>query len=384
MPAIGIGISPMFQRFVGSSSPQPTQLGVLVENDFNAANWTGNTGSCTFASDGITINFTPGGTGFNNSILYTGYYSAVENFKLDVTATIINSSASFGFSPGIFRQFNALRLLSGTGAPNDGRLDLWAQTAFVAELATPRMTVSDNDVVQMIMEKVDGVLTLTQRNLTIGSIDYVLTYNFNYTYPFTVLSQRLFQIVFSAYGNCNVKVTNYQLSSTDLKNTDYCFVTDSKARYFANTYAGSFYQLLKTANPTKSFSISGGPNMDLTDVVLNLPELLTKNADNYIFYVGCNQYRNNASLIPSQFSAIKAAIDGIGKNCIFVNSTIEGTIGGGIGAVGTNSVNSSAAAVFTTIVDTSSVIIADLAPDEIHLSAGVQQEMADLIQPYLI
>lgn len=361
--------------------PQP--MGVLVENDFNAANWSGNTGSCTFASDGISINFAPGGAGFNNSILYTGYYSAVENFRLDVTATIINSNASFGFSPGIFRQFNALRLLSGTGVPNDGRLDLWAQTAFVDELANPRMTVSDYDVVQMIMEKVDGVLTLTQRNLTIGSIDYVLSYNFNYTYPFTVLSQRLFQIVFSAYGNCNVKVTNYTLSSTDLKNVDYCFITDSKCRYFAGSYSASFYELLKAANPTKSFSISGGPNMDLTDVVLNLPELLAKNAENYIFYVGCNQYRNNASLIPSQFAAIKAAIDGIGKKCIFVNSTIEGTTGGGIGAVGTNSINTSAASVFTKIVDTSSITIADLALDEIHLAPVAQQEMADLIQPNL-
>lgn len=380
---IGIGISPMFRRGSSGSTPAPEPLGVLIENDFNIANWSGDTGACTFAVDGITANFAPGGGGFTKAIYYTGYYSAVENFKLDVTATIINSSTNYGFSPGVYRTYNTLRLLSGSGAVNDGRLDLWTDSTFVQELTSPLMPMSDNDVVQMIIEKVDGALTLTQRNLTTSSIDYTLTYNFNYSYPFTVLSQRLFQIIFSAYGNCNVKVTNYTLSSTDLKNIDYCFVTDSKARYFAGSYNASFYNLLKAANPTKSFSISGGPNMDLTDVVLNLPELLSKNAANYVFYVGCNQYRNNASLIPSQFAAIKAAIDGIGKNCIFVNSTIEGTIGGGIGAVGTNFVNSAAAVEFTTIVDTSSILITDLAADEIHLSPPIQQDMADLIQPSL-
>jgi len=381
---IGIGISPIFSRSGGAS---PVQLGTIIENDFNPANWSGDTGACTFAGDGINLGFS--GTGFAQGIYYNKYNTNLENFRMECTM-VINSKTSYGPSMSMIIPSGGLVLdcsvLFGTGIPNDGRVDLWSITTYLGSAGTT-ITINPGDTIHGTLQKIGDTITVKMKNLTTSSaeISYSATYNFNY--PFGNLNTPIVNAFgFSAYYNCDAKVTAFKYTGLDYKNTTACIVSDSKALYFSGGYPNTLISLSRTANVSKSFDYSGGANELLSDVILKLPELVSLNSGKYFIYAGCNDYRQGQSAsIVGRLTTIKNALTAIGATVYFVNSTIEGTIGLAIGSTGTNFVNAAGLSVFGSghVIDTSSILLSDLEADQIHPNALAMPKIQALIQPYL-
>lgn len=384
MAGIGIWRSPIFPPVMGGA----VQLGTLIENDWNPANWSGDTGACTFAGDGITLGFS--GTGFAQGIYYNKYNTNLENFRMECTM-VINSKTSYGPSMSMIIPSGGLVLdcsvLFGTGIPNDGRVDLWSVTTYIGSDATT-ITVHAGDTIQGTLQKIGDTITVKMKNLTTSSaeISYSATYNFNY--PFTNLNTPIVNSFgFSAYYNCDAKVTSFKYTGLDYKNTNACIISDSKGLYFSGGYANTLVSLLRAANVSKSFDYSGGANETLADVILKLPELISYNSGKYFIYAGCNDYRlAQSASITSRLNTIKSGLEaGVpGTTVYFVNSTIEDTIGTGIGVTGTNFVNACGTTVFgANCIDTSSVLLSDLVADGIHPNALAMPKIQALIQPYI-
>lgn len=292
MAGIGIWRSPIFPPVMGGA----VQLGTLIENDWNPANWSGDTGACTFDVDGITLNFS-GGAGFNQGIYYNKYFTNLENFRMEGIFTI-NSLTNYGPSLSQILPLSGLNLdksaLIGTGGVNNGRLDFWDSINYIGSDSIGAYILGDQAYVKI--EKLFDVITFTMTNIRLGSTAILTkTFDFNFSPLLAYRTSVVWAFGFSAYGICDAKVNWYKYTGLDYKNSDACLITDSKGLYFAGTFANTITQQLRAANPTKTFNFSGGVNETLTDVRNKLPELLLLNSKKYFLEVSSNDKRNGRS-----------------------------------------------------------------------------------------
>lgn len=387
----GIGISHTKEfAFLRSGGLMPIQLGTLIENDWNPANWSGDTGVCTFEQDGITLNFS--GTGFAQGIYYNKYLTNLENFEMDAII-LINNLTSYGPSLSQILPTTGINLdkslLVGTGPPNNGRLDLWNGVSYIASSTNTVIPFINGDYSVNKITKIKDVLTLTMKNVRLDITNtYTFTFDFNYPFIGNVLTPVVWAFGFSGYYACDAKVTTFKYTGLDYKNSDACYMSDSKGLYSASSYSNTAIELLRTANPTKTINYSGGVNETLADAISKLPELISLNSKKYFIDLGCNDYRlgQSASII-SRMTAIKTGLEAGVPGCsvYYVNSAIEGTLGTAIGATGTNFVIACGVTVFgaPNCIDMSAITLLDLEADQIHYGDAGMIKKATALQTKL-
>jgi len=283
----------IFSRSGGAVAP--VQLGTLIENDFNPANWSGDTGACTFAGDGITLGFS--GTGFAQGIYYNKYLSNLENFRMEARLRI-NSLTNYGPSLSQILPTSGINLdksaLIGTGGVNNGRLDFWDSINYLGSDSIGAFLAADDTDVKI--EKILDVITFTMYNQRLNATaTLVKTFDFNFSPLPSYRTSVVSAFGFSSYYACDAKVLSFKYTGLDYKNSDACIITDSKGLYFAGAFANTITQQLRAANPTKTINFSGGVNETLTDVRNKLPELLLLNSKKYFLEVSANDKRNGRS-----------------------------------------------------------------------------------------
>lgn len=391
MPGIGIGISPVFRKNIAShSAVTPIPIGILVEDDWNSTNWanlTTSSATVTYFPDGIEIDASGTALMMTEGIYYKPIITNLENFKFESTLKLIISSINYGPSISLASKAGDTPLfysaICGTGNINPGRLDLWFGNNYIKDEGST-MPRADGDIITLSMEKSYGSMILKMRNVTQNSVEYTVTYNFDFNYPFSFTVPKLFKLCFSAVNSSHHKITAYKYSSVDYRNIDCLFITDSKGLYFSTSYSDAWPNLLRAANPTKYTSISGAVNETLADAIDKIDELVLINPKKYYIFLGCNDIRvNNVGIANIRLLNLKTLLESAGNDVIFIQSTIEGM--GGISPIDNAAYNAYAATIFdpSKIIDTSSITVPDLEPDEIHFLPATQSIMQGLVQPYI-
>lgn len=369
-----------------------TQSNGTSYDGFNAAQWNVK-GSpvLTFTTGNIQIT-TSAANYWPDGIIYKRWVTNLQNFK---QGAVIQYPSLAGTGCAISMQTtdstaSTYTLLAGSG----GKIWLFNNKTLVAQTSFGFFNINAGDSLMMEFEKINGTLKCNVQNLTIPlSPVMTLTYNYAFTYPFSSvmpLAQRLAVVPWN--GTYNIK--SFYLNTTDKKNIDALFITDSKGiGYFANTFANQFSEQLATANPTKFISNSGTADETVAiDVIAKLPELVLINAKKYFLYIGCNDLRYGLiSSLQANLTTVKNTLEAIGATVYFIESTPES----GAGSINSTTVNNVASlvfaspnilpayALFETTPGSGTPNPTLYSPDTIHPNLAGQTVLKNLIQPYL-
>lgn len=383
------------------TSTPPVAIGTIFDetqsngtsyDGFNAAQWNVK-GSpvLTFTTGNIQIT-TSAANYWPDGIIYKRWVTNLQNFK---QGAVIQYPSLAGTGCAISMQTtdsttSTYTLLAGSG----GKIWLFNNKTLVAQTSFGFFNINAGDSLMMEFEKINGTLKCNVQNLTIPlSPVMTLTYNYAFTYPFSnvmPLAQRLAVVPWN--GTYNIK--SFYLNTTDKKNIDALFITDSKGiGYFANTFANQFSEQLATANPTKFISNSGTADETVAiDVIPKLPELVLINAKKYFLYIGCNDLRYGLiSSLQANLTTVKNTLEAIGATVYFIESTPES----GAGSINSTTVNNVASlvfaspnilpayALFETTPGSGTPNPTLYSPDTIHPNLAGQTVLKNLIQPYL-
>lgn len=115
-----------------------------------------------------------------------------------------------------------------------------------------------------------------------------------------VKSHNTGQFAIHQFGGTNNEVTNWEVSTTALKNADYAGVGDSNMHgMFAANNSQRWVENAMT-NAGKSFNILAGISERATDIIKRLPEVIALNPKAVVLSVGRNDLANSAPLATVQ------------------------------------------------------------------------------------
>jgi len=296
----------------GNNFPAPEPIGVI----YSKSSWTDLTdytvqGTITTsingsnklvmsaaASQANTLNLTVGDHAYTSLDKWS-------NKMVFIVQTVINGGFVGIRSASTFAKSNICGSWSNNLLSIQGGLD----GAMSTISGTTTLNAVTGNEVEIILTKNGNVFTLTGRNLTTApGVTATLTYTYSVSNVSGVLMPNTGRFCWGAYDN-NTVINSIEVSSTVLKNSKVCIITDSIGQgYSAGTWAAGYARLLNATYPDTT--ICGAQNDSLLDGINLLPELNVINAQKYIIAQGINDigYGVSEANVQSRYATLAAGL----------------------------------------------------------------------------
>lgn len=287
----------------GGSSTGPSQIGEFINIDFsnevNLNDWTANTtGTTAFTLDGdyVKITGTPSGLFPLTDRLTYNTTMGLQNLSFEADFEIKTYGATNGgFIVGMIAddtisgtpRANWYYHFRNTGSGLTGEVYRSLNGTSTVLKMTNAITPVVNGTYTFKLDRIDNQYVIT---LTRSDVSETDTGGETYTYmntsgTLTLPSGRFF------FGTIDQDtwVSDVRFSSTSLKDVDYILVHDSiGAGYCSTANSNRWLDEVQTANPTLSFTRSGGQGDKLSTANKKTAEYSLVNANKAILHIGTN------------------------------------------------------------------------------------------------
>ena len=313
------------------------EVSLPIGEIYNKATWAdltdfSNNGSTSVVSSGA-IRFS-GGAGTFTQSLDLLRYTGIEKWKITSLIKIIGviDLTSYGFGFGIrskntFSVINAVaRFVSTSGIANDRKALIHAGTANTLVATSAAMdAITQNDVIEIIVELGIGTISISARNVTAGSAAVTTSWTYVVNGTGDAMGNLGRFSIFSFGGTFDVQ--SLLIESADYQRPAYMFVGDSKTRaYRTSAIANRFGSLFTAAHTYSSVNAGGGDR--ITEALLKLPELILLNPRVVLLAIGSNDKRNAVAeaTIKSDYDSLVSQLVAAGIRVIHLGPIRETSI----------------------------------------------------------
>lgn len=349
MRGIGFGFGfgfPIFNSGIQAGASAEA-MGVLFDIDFTAlANLDDFTevnaggSSYTLTGNGLEITGTPSTSFGGNCMMYDQYLSGLQNWVLEIDFIVKSHSAG---NEGVIVSFKGDSTIA---SPRNDSFVWYRNTASGGDgdgyryfndssVLTPNTFIS-NPLVDAVAPVVDDTfrITITRSMDSVGAlftmkIENLTTPSENsgslgYTYVNTSgqLDMNTSKFGVGTIGGTHW-ITNMKLSTTDQKNVDYITITDSMSAYCGSAQSNNWFELVKAANGSKTFTKTGCQSDKPSTALNKSAELQLINGTKAIIMIGSNQVISDGdALTRVDFEAMTDILEAAGitrANMIIVN-----------------------------------------------------------------
>lgn len=291
-----------------------------------------NNGATAAVSSG-DIQFS-GGDGTFTQSLDLLQYTGLEKWKITSRVKIVSAitSSTFGFGFGI-RSANSssfinavARFVTTTGIANDRKVLIHAGTENTLVASSAQMAaISQNDVIEIIVELGVGTISISAQNITAGSAAVSTSYDYITDGSSHAMANAGRFGIFSFGGTFDIQ--SLLIESSDYQRPDYMFVGDSKTRGYRTSDIDNRFATLFTAN-RPSTSVNAGGSDRIAEVTLKLDEIIELNPRTVILSIGSNDKRAGTAeaTITANYDTLVAALVAEGIRVIHLGPLRETSI----------------------------------------------------------
>lgn len=260
------------------------------------------TRGATVASNGTKIDLSGGAGTFDKSVGF-GNPTQHDKWRIKTIFKISSAIGSTTYGIGIGKRsintnpFNILGRIDISSNTTRGNIIISNNSGDVATGATP-LTINQNDIIELIMERDAYVITFRARNITTNSAAITLSYTFSLAYGALVFLDNTGRFSLYALGGTQT-IQSIETSSSELTNPLLCVVGDSKMQGYYQPDQNDRLGILLNKYITPS-TINSGGNDRTIEVLARINEIITLNPKKVLLTIGSNDIRYSRTLTDVQ------------------------------------------------------------------------------------